>query len=378
MNFPRRSTCKGMNEKMKRLIYGCVCMAALLFGASSVKAEEALPFEDYTEGADADNPDLDAFVECMDDGNSMDVSFQTTDMPKEEYHTVTAFKNDSREIDVFGSFRLGIKNEGDKSARMNFSVIDAFGVVFQVKEGTYVFLDGETPDAVPVENGCFEIPAGFDGEAEISIQTMGCEDEEEELWEDIMGYGFVCVSEGGCSYHMIFHDMRLLDAEEAVQTDQAAKLEVVGDESIQRPEVGVSRADYSVTAYNLLGEEMETDAKLSLKSEQEGVSLSEDGCLEISSKAEEGEVILVAREQEKGLLTEFPVTLKRSWTTSVLTDNGYDASLARPEEIAPIIRADIWNLQEKAALVIRALAVIGTMIFFAYYIVVRKKNRRNL
>lgn len=362
---------------MKRLICGCVCIGVLLLGTASVKAEETLSFKDYTEGGDAGNLDLDAFLECSEDGNSMDVSFQTLSEPEEEYYTILGYKNDKRTIDVLGSLRLGVRNEGDQSARMNLSVIDALGVSFQAKEGAYVILDGETREAVLVENGCFEVPAGFDGEAEISLQTMGCEDGAAELSENIMGYGFVCVSEGGRSYHVIFHTMRLLDAGEAVGTDQAAKLAVVGDESVQRPEVGVSRANYSAAAYNLLGEEVETDAKVFLKSEREGVSLSEDGCLEVSPEAEEGEIILVAQDPEKGLSTEFSVALKRSWTTQALTDNGYDASLAKPEEIAPIIREDTWKLLERAAFLLRALAVIGTALFFIYYIAVRKKNRRN-
>ena len=73
-----------------------------------------------------------------------------------------------------------------------------------------------------------------------------------------------------------------------------------------------------------------------------------------------------------------PLTLERSWTTLVLTDNGYDASIAKPEDVAPVIDTDIWNLEEQGVWIIRGLLLLGTVIFFIYYVHARKKNRRNL
>lgn len=361
----------------KKLVYGIACAGVLMLSALTVKAEDVLSFEDFTAGADADDSQLNASVTCAEDGNSMDISFQTMGIPEEEYHTVTAYKNDSREIDDHGSICIGIRNEEKQSARMNFSVIDEDGGVFQVKDGCYVKIAGDKTDYVSAESGCFEIPAEFDGEVEISFLTMGNGDTEEILQDKMMGYGFVCVLEGGSSYHMVFHDMKILDASEAVRADQPAKLKIHGEETVRKPEIGISRSDYSVTACNMLGEEMETKAELSLKSELEGVSLSEDGCLEVTAEASEQKAVLLAEESETNLRTELAVSLERSWTTAVLTDNGYDASLAKLEEIEPIIQKDIWEIQDKAMWIIRGLVVIGTAVFFVYYIEVRRKNRRN-
>ncbi len=361
----------------KKLICRIICLGTLLLGAMTVKAEDRVVFEEFTAGADAEDEKLNASVKCAGNGKSMDISFETLELPEDQYSTVTAYKNDNRDIDPKGSIRLGIKNEENQKARMNFSVISEDGGVFQVKEDCYVRLKGTQIKYVPVENGCFEIPSGFEGEAEISFLTMSGGDTGGVLGEEIMGYGFVCVSGGQCKYHLKLRNMYFLDSDDAVDAEETVVLKIDGAQTVRKPETGFSKSLYTVAGYNMQGQKKETEAEFFLNQKSApGVSMTKDGWIKVLPEAGDS-VVIRAKEPNLGLTAELKVELERSWTTLVLTENGYDASIVKPEDVQPIIDKDVWNMQQKALGIIWGLAAGGTGIFFVYYIIVRKRNRRN-
>ena len=281
-------------------------------------------------------------------------------------------------MDLEGSVMVGIANMQNQTARMNFSIIDQSGSAFQVKEGCYVALRDDQTTYVPVEKGCFEIPAGFSGELEVPFPVLSNDAAKQALSQKITGYGFVCVAAGQSRYHLKFYDMNFLDSSEAVNAHEAAILKINGDATVRKPETGFSEASFSASAYNMLGEEQKTDAEFSLSGKSDaGVTVTKDGLLKVLPEAGET-VTLCAKDKKQDLWAEMPLTLERSWTTLVLTDNGYDASIAKPEDVAPVIDTDIWNLEEQGVWIIRGLLLLGTVIFFIYYVHARKKNRRNL
>ncbi len=364
--------------KKRKWLGVCFFFLLLFSGAATANAYERATFKDFVAGADADNAQLGASVECAATGKSMDISFQTMELSEDTYSTVTAYRSESRSMDLEGSVMVGIANLQNQTARMNFSIIDQSGSAFQVKEGCYVALRDDQTTYVPVENGCFEIPAGFSGELEIPFPVLSNDAAKEALSPKITGYGFVCVAAGQSRYHLKFYDMNFLDSSEAVDAHEAAILQINGDATVRKPETGFSEASFSASAYNMLGEEQKTDAEFSLSGKSDaGVTVTKDGLLKVLPEAGET-VTLCAKDKKQDLWAELPLTLERSWTTLVLTDNGYDASIAKPEDVTPVIDTDIWNLEEQGVWIIRGLLLLGTVIFFIYYVHERKKNRRNL
>ena len=223
----------------KRKWLGVFFFFLLLFsGAATANAYERATFKDFVAGADADNAQLGASVECAATGRSMDISFQTMELSEDTYSTVTAYRSESRSMDLEGSVMVGIANMQNQTARMNFSIIDQSGSAFQVKEGCYVALRDDQTTYVPVEKGCFEIPAGFSGELEIPFPVLSNDAAKEALSQKITGYGFVCVAAGQSRYHLKFYDMNFLDSSEAVNAHEAAILKINGDATVRKPETG--------------------------------------------------------------------------------------------------------------------------------------------
>ena len=357
----------------KRIWVGLLICLVMLSGGTTVNAYERALFKDFVAGGEADNEKLHASVNCATTGKSMDISFQTTELSEETYSTVTAYKSERMDIDTKGSVMVGVANMQNQAARMNFSVIDEEGSVFQVQEGCYVALRDDQTTYAQVVNGCFDIPAGFSGELEIPFPVM---EAEQKLSGKITGYGFVCVSAGQSRYHLKFYDMNFLDESEAVDAQKAVLLKIIGEEAVRKPETGFSTVSYKAAAYNMLGEEKPADAEFSISGKSKaGVSVTKDGLLKVLPEADE-EVVLYAKDKKQGLWTEATIKLERSWTTLVLTENGYDASIAKAEDVPPIIDGDIWEIQEEGLWIIRGVLVAGVLIFFVYYAIKRRKLRK--
>lgn len=357
----------------KRIWIGLLICLVMLSRGTTVNAYERALFKDFVAGGEADNEKLHASVNCATTGKSMDISFQTTELSEETYSTVTAYKSERMDIDTKGSVMVGVANMQNQAARMNFSVIDEEGSVFQVQEGCYVALRDDQTTYAQVVNGCFDIPAGFSGELEIPFPVM---EAEQKLSGKITGYGFVCVSAGQSRYHLKFYDMNFLDESEAVDAQKAVLLKIIGEEAVRKPETGFSTVSYKAAAYNMLGEEKPADAEFSISGKSKaGVSVTKDGLLKVLPEADE-EVVLYAKDKKQGLWTEATIKLERSWTTLVLTENGYDASIAKAEDVPPIIDGDIWEIQEEGIWIIRGVLVAGVLIFFVYYAIKRRKLRK--
>ena len=357
----------------KRIWVGLLICLVMLSGGTTVNAYERALFKDFVAGGEADNEKLHASVNCATTGKSMDISFQTTELSEKTYSTVTAYKSERMDIDTKGSVMVGVANMQNQAARMNFSVIDEGGSVFQVQEGCYVALCDDQMTYAQVVNGCFDIPAGFSGELEIPFPVM---EAEQKLSGKITGYGFVCVSAGQSRYHLKFYDMNFLDESEAVDAQKAVLLKIIGEEAVRKPETGFSTVSYTAAAYNMLGEEKPADAEFSISGKSKaGVSVTKDGLLKVLPEADE-EVVLYAKDKKQGLWTEATIKLERSWTTLVLTENGYDASIAKAEDVPPIIDGDIWEIQEEGIWIIRGVFVAGVLIFFVYYAIKRRKLRK--
>ena len=357
----------------KRIWVGLLICLVMLSVGTTVNAYERVVFKDFVAGGEADNEKLHASVNCAATGKSMDISFQTTELSEETYSTVTAYRSERMEVDTQGSVMVGVANMQNQAARMNFSVIDEEGSVFQVQEGCYVALRDDQTTYAQVVNGCFDIPAGFSGELEIPFPVM---EAEQKLSGKITGYGFVCVSAGQTRYHLKFYDMNFLEESEAVDAQKAVLLKIIGEEAVRRPETGFSTVSYTAKAYNMLGEEKPADAEFSISGKSKaGVSVTKDGLLKVLPEADE-EVILYAKDKKQGLWTEATIKLERSWTTLVLTENGYDASIAKADDIPPIIDGDIWEIQEEGIWIIRGVLAAGVLIFFVYYAIKRRKLRK--
>ena len=148
-----------------------------------------------------------------------------------------------------------------------------------------------------------------------------------------------------------------------------------GPDEIRKAKVGESETRYDAETYNLFGERKKAVVSLSLKEDAKEIELTDEGWLVVKAGAAEEEITLVAQTAD-GLKAEKKITLQSSWTESIHTENGYDASIASPQEIAPVDGKWAFLVTAKALNIVRVAGVILTAAILIYYIVMRRKAGR--
>lgn len=309
------------------------------------------------------------------EGDTLNLSFDTKGY-QERYYTATAFKNIKLDMEEFGGISFEVSNNLNTPVRMNFALFDSEGRTVDVGAGFFVKLQETETSYAKVEYGCFELPSGFSGNVEIPFDVLAFQDNGERAGAitQIWGYGIICVAQQEENYDVTFSELTLLTAEETVSAGAACELEIEGEERAFRPKVGESNTPYHAVIYNMLGESEPAEAVFSLKDAYEQVSVSEDGVLTVGSKCSE-ETIEIKAETAEGLEAVRRIQIYDSWTNSVSTDNGYDASLADPSEIEPIVKLADDLCSPKTLWLIRGVFAAGGVLFLGYYLAVRRKNR---
>lgn len=361
---------KGMNMIGKKLKQaGKGILLAALFGASiawtgeTVFAEDNLSFSGAKQGGDEDGI---ISIKESEDGSGLHMEYQ---YEKDGYHTITVFCDEHvRKIEQQSSLLLTIKNDSKTPVRMNIEIIDAAGEIHTVSDGCYVVLRDKTTDTAPTEQGCFAIPAGFEGELEVPLELLA-----EDGLDEIMGYGLVCVAEDQNAYRIDFTDAAI--KEDGTDPKETAGLLLNGPDEIRKAKVGESETQYDAETYNLFGERKKAVVSLSLKEDAKEIELTDEGWLVVKAGAAEEELTLVAQTAD-GLKAEKKITLQSSWTESIHTENGYDASIASPQEIAPVDGKLAFLVTAKALNIVRVAGVILTAAVLIYYIVMRRKAGR--
>lgn len=351
---------------------GVVCLLALflLLPHMNVRGERALEFKDYIPGGEEGE---NVSVKTDRENGKLDINFS---FDEAGYHTVTAFQNDMQELKNEKGLRFTVENLSECAARMNLAVINSDGTVLSVKNGCYVRLkdDGGEDMYSPAENGCFEIPEGFYGDVEIPFELCANEfGESGHSMDKIAGYGMVCVTEGKTPCHLLFHQMSFVDKQHIKDAKEPAFLAIEGPDSMLKSHVGESKENYRAVVYNMLGEGEETEATFS-PGDSQGIMADGDGWVIVPAGLSLESFTLEAS-ADGGMKAEKTILLKESWTRQVLTENGYDASIAPPSEIVSVEGEMAVLTEERILWSIRLSFAAGVMILFAYYSAVRNRNR---
>lgn len=359
--------------KRKKLAgVACLFLLLLLLPQTNAQGEKTLEFKDYISGGEEGE---NVSVTTDKANGKLDIEFS---FDKAGYHTVTAFQNDKQELKKEKGARFFVENLSGVPARMNFAVINSDGSVYQVGDGRYVKLvpkDASKEESFSLtENGCFELPTGFAGEVEISFELFandfGAMDAKSA--KELMGYGMVCVTEGETPFHLVYSQMAFVSKKNLRDVKEGAFLAIEGPDRIQKSNVGESREKYRAVVYNMLGEGEEINAVFSSGTSPE-ITADEEGWVNIPAGIGLNSFSLEAVTSE-GMKAEKEIELTESWTRQVLTENGYDASIAPPGEIASVAGPAMFS-EERVLWMIRIGFAVIFGVLFAYYAYIRKQNR---
>lgn len=379
-----------MNKRKQWMMGMLVCLLCGMWGLPIKAAPKEqliqVSFSDMVGSSeDAANSILEPKLVYEEKEDRLRISFRSVDKP-EGYYTATVFKDMPMELERRGGIAFEVSNPLMVPIRMNFALSCVDERTASVKDGYYVKLQRtesedlafkvNDTDYAKVEYGCFEIPARFQGTVEIPLEVMEFQtgkarlEEKQEIW----GYGILCVVQENQYYELEVGQIRLLEPAETIEVENICGIQIIGEEKVLRPRIGESETQYHCTAYNMLGENADVTVKFSLDRQYEGVRMEESGSLVL----EDGclaQSIDIRAESVQGLVCVRSIEVYESWTNTINTENGYDASLAQPSEIAPIVK---WDKQMQGMQVlwgIRGGLTAGGILFMGHYLWVRRKNK---
>lgn len=296
---------------------------------------------------------------------------------KEGYYAASFFKNLKTDKNEYAGIALEVKNNRSEPVRMNVICINRDGTALAVKDGTDVIFNTEKKyTSGKVENGSLEIPEAYEGELYLPFNQLALSGSTElaEL-EGIQGIGFTLViSEETVADIEISSIFLTMCTEETKQ--ETAYLILEGDATVLKPTLGESVSQYHAAAYNIAGEPLDEAVVRYEIPGCEGAKIDENSGLLCMNQNIEQEIIPIRAIAEDGSVTEKKVEVKASWTTTQKTDNGYDASLASPDEVADIQEKILFLTDEKLIWTVRIIAVVSLLIFVIHYQYHRRKRAK--
>lgn len=297
----------------------------------------------------------------------------------EGYYAVSFFKNMKIDgnTDPFAGIALTVKNNCSKPVNMNVICVNKDGTALVVGDGTdVIFRTGGTYIGGQVENGSMVIPEAYEGEVYLPFQCLvlskGTGTAE---LEGIWGIGLTLVIPEESAADIEISRIFLTQCTEAAE-NQIAYLLLRGDDSVLKPTVGESVVQYHAAAYNIAGQELDSaDVRYEI-SECEGAAIDENSGLLCMDKNAEQDVITVRAIAGDGAVAEKNVEVKASWTTTQKTDNGYDASLAAPDEVADIQENIYFLMDDRLIWAVRIIAVSAGIVLMIYYRYHRRRRAK--
>lgn len=265
----------------------------------------------------------------------------TTGQSSLGYNTPIFYWNQQIKASDDGEFDFYIENPNESVMEINLNVTSKAYGSLGLYPGSYVVgveKDKEETVFLPVDKYGFQIPSEFVGIIKIPFYLLKGEDLGLMLQQNLgvlsyIGITVVCKQNSDLTFSIA--DTGLIRNSDVIPYTTIAERKIIGDDTISKPSYGKIFTNYQVYSYDMLGNYKSVAADFSLKYEREGIETNKDGKVIVSSESMGNKFILLAKIAGEADLQK-QVTLQNSWTVSTRTQNGYDASVPRTQEVKQI------------------------------------------
>lgn len=299
----------------------------------------------------------------------------STEGQKEGQYPLSFFQDTKKDLKGYGGVVLSLVNEQAEELKMNMLLAPQEGGASVVADGEKVVLkEDEIWQETTADLGCFTIPADFDGQIYLPFDIF----EQAEEIDGIYGLGFTFVLPEDDTAQVTLEAIQILP-----DADMQALnwFEVNGADTVLRPTVGESIADYITAFYNMAGTELKKNEAVTYEiqtedgSAPEGMSIDENGRLTVKNDAVDGAYLLFARDAS-GQAFRRTITLKGSWTETQKTENGYDASMLPTDRVTEVVAEDSPFMDASLIRAVRVAAVAIIVVFLGHYAYKHRKYKK--
>lgn len=358
------------------LLAGCVgFMPSVVMAAK--KAEPPKEFSVKLDGFEAGEDAKEEFLPQIDydkETEHLHLSV-STEGQKEGQYPLSFFQDTKKDFKGYGGVVLSLVNEQAEELKMNMLLAPQKGGASVVADGEKVVLkEDEIWQETTADLGSFTIPADFDGQVYLPFDIF----EQAEEIDGIYGLGFTFVLPEDDTAQVTLEAIQILPDADMQALDW---FEVNGADTVLRPTVGESIADYTTAFYNMAGTELKKNEAVTYEiqtedgSAPEGMSIDENGRLTVKNDAVDGAYRLFARDAS-GQAFRRTITLKGSWTETQKTENGYDASMLPTDRVTEVVAKDSPFMDDSLIRAVRVAAVAVIVVFLGHYVYKHRKYKK--
>lgn len=242
-----------------------------------------------------------------------EITADTTGL-KEDYYSIYIYEDTKRNVGPYDGIRFQYLNQSDIDLRMNVTIkIDAKTSVTMLDKSYAILEEEETKNTqvVTAKYGTLLIPARFSGSIYVPFSQLFNEKGERVLLNNIQSFGITTVMENEQTATYSIGNFAFLSGSIDAMKESHYLITLTGEEEVVLPNTGAVIEKYKASVVDLEGNEMDTDVTFFLEDSIEGITLSENGALEIQSDCVATKVTIYAKSKQSINAGNMTLSLKR-------------------------------------------------------------------
>ncbi len=236
------------------------------------------------------------------------------------YYSVYLYEVARRNVKAYDAFRFDFANKSQIDLKMNVTFTINASTSVTMTEASYAILESSDRSVcevtVPV-NGTISVPAGFDGTIYIPLSELTTPDGKSLSLSAIQSWGITTVlSENQQMEYRLGNIAFLSGSLEAVKS-LYYMITLTGNNTVSIPSAGSTIEFYQAKVSDLDGNPVPLDVSFFLKDPVPGVTISEEGQLDVNSSCTASEVTVCANVANGANYGAFKVALQKGDSTVV-------------------------------------------------------------
>lgn len=317
-------------------------------------------------------------------GKAMDynvsVTADTTGLT-EDYYSVYLYDYTKRNIESYDGIQFHYRNENDSELKINVTFTVNNKTSVSMSDHSFAILkengEDDTTEVLATSYGTLTIPSHFDGIVYVPFSQLVNENGETIALKSIQSWGITTVIEKEEQAVYSIGDIAFLENSIAARKASNFLITLSGEEQATIPSTGAIIETYKAKVFDLEGKEVDTNVRFFMKEEMEGVSITEDGTLEIQNNCVATQVELYAKTIESINAGKITVSLERVSPEVAAVGVPSENEVNKINSVAYIKLNDSVILIRIMAIVITAFFVIVFLKWFKVakenYKLIRKK-----
>lgn len=243
----------------------------------------------------------------------MSVTADTTGLG-EGYYSFYLYDFTTRSVKNNDGIRFDISNASESELKINVTFTVSSKTNVTMAESSFAILesaDESKKEVVYVNYGTISIPANFDGTVYVPFSQMSSEDGKKVALTQIQSWGITTTMSQEEQVQFTLGNIAFLTDSIGSLMDSYYLFYIKGDNEITVPTIGTAMKSYQVDVKDLEGNSLEDDISFFLEDDMAGVSISQDGKLEVGSDCVASEIIIYVKTNQSINYGKLKINMKQ-------------------------------------------------------------------